>query len=725
MITELTDAPHEADVNKPTTGQTDEQLDVPAARAALVKQWEKRVISAHKFWKDKSFKRMEKCMHIAAEGGDKEWTDNEDNYVVPVLNKYINLAVSRLYARNPTAVPKRRRRRLFTLWDGDPATYQQALMAIQPPPALMSEVNPMTGEPITMDAATGMPWAPDPNAQALVQEVQEAQAYIKMVDGLADTLQILWDHYTSEQANGFKAQMKALVRRVKVCAVGYVKLLYQRELQRHPEIGAQIDDASQQLAVLEEGTRRLQEGDIDEDSAKTEELRLLMQKLQADEYVVAREGPIFDFPSATDILVDTNVKHFKTLTGANWIAHRFEMTPEEVEQIYKKKIKGNFKEYKPTDDKLDDDGDKICGIAKVYEIEHKKNCETFAICEGYPDFLREPGSPDVKLERFWTLFPLIFNEIEHQNRKLPSSEVWLLRHSQSEINRSREALREHRVAAKPKYATRKGRLGQPDKDALMYGAAHSVVELKSMTEGENIKNVLQPIEHAPIDPNVYSVTEHFSDIQRVSNTQEANFGGASKDGSATEASISEQSRTTSDSDITDDLDDFLTELAKAFAQLCLSELSKETVIDIVGPGAVWPDTPPSREQLVKDLWLEIKAGSSGRPNSAAELQKMERAMPFMLQLPGIPPKPIAEHYVDLLDMGFKLEDVYVEGLPSITAINAMMSKAATQPATGDPATDPTAQGPQGGNNAQKAQENEPQGQPAYPSGSEPPREVGA
>ncbi len=705
MFTEMTDAPNAGEAQPQTT---DDETEVPAARAALVKKWQKRIENARKFWRDKAFNRMDKCMQIAAEGGDEDWTKNEENYVVPILNRHINIAVAQLYARDPTATARRRRQRMFKLWDGDPQTYQAALMAVQPPPTLMQ--TPMG----SVDMATGAPWEPDPNAQALVQEVQEAQAHLKMMDGLAETMEILWDYYTAEQSNGFKAQMKALVRRAKVCGVGYVKLLFQRELSRHPEIGAQIDDASRQLAALEEGAQSMAEGDVEDDSAKAEEVRLLLQTLQAQEYLVAREGPVFDFPGATDIIIDPRVKHLKTLTGADWLAHEFEKTPEEVKQIYNVDIKKNYKEYNPSDDKLDEDGEKVSSIAKVYEIEYKRDGETFAICEGYPDFLREPGPPDLKLERFWSLFPLVFNEIEHKDRKIPPSDVWMLRHAQSEYNRSREALREHRIASRPKYATRKGSLGDTDRAALQSGAAHSIVELKALNANEDVNKVLQMIKAAPIDPNVYSVNEHFSDIQRVGNTQEANFGGTSK-GSATEASISEQSRTTTATDNIDDLDDLLTEIAKAFAQVCLAELSRETVEEIVGPGAIWPDTPMSREEVAKDLFLEIKAGSSGRPNAAAGLAKMERAFPFLLQLPGIPPKPLAERYFQLLDMGVRLDDVYLEGMPSITALNAMMAKSASQPATGDPQTNPADQGGKGGQNAPKPAENEPQGQPAFPS----------
>jgi hypothetical protein len=132
---------------------------------------------------------------------------------------------------------------------------------------------------------------------------------------------------------------------------------------------------------------------------------------------------------------------------------------------------------------------------------------------------------------------------------------------------------------------------------------------------------------------------------------------------------------------------------------------------------VWPDMPQSREEIAKDLVLTIKAGSSGRPNKAAKLANMERGMPTVVQLPGVDPTPIAEEFLQLLDID--TEKAIVGGLPSIVAMNAMASKPSPQPGTGDPNSDPGAQGDKGPQNAPAAAQNEPQSQPAYPAEAPP------
>ena len=132
------------------------------------------------------------------------------------------------------------------------------------------------------------------------------------------------------------------------------------------------------------------------------------------------------------------------------------------------------------------------------------------------------------------------------------------------------------------------------------------------------------------------------------------------------------------------------------------ELSRETVEEIAGVGAVWPEM--NREQIAKQTSLKVKAGSSGRPNKAAELANMERGMPYILQLPNMNPTPIAKRYLDLLEID--LEEAIVEGMPSITALNSQIGRMGNTQGAGGP-NDPNQQGDKGGQNNQKPSGNEP------------------
>jgi hypothetical protein len=135
----------------------------------------------------------------------------------------------------------------------------------------------------------------------------------------------------------------------------------------------------------------------------------------------------------------------------------------------------------------------------------------------------------------------------------------------------------------------------------------------------------------------------------------------------------------------------------------LEELNEQTVRTIAGPGAVWPKL--TRSEIAEELWLEVKGGSSGRPNIERDAAKFERVAPFIMQVPGISPRWLAERAIRLVDDDTDLDEAIADGVPSITAMNQR-----TQPNSA--AADPNLQGDQGGA-PWKAHMRRDQGQPGY------------
>ena len=199
-----------------------------------------------------------------------------------------------------------------------------------------------------------------------------------------------------------------------------------------------------------------------------------------------------------------------------------------------------------------EDSSEVC----IYEIHDERNKQCLVVAEGYPDFIVEPQEPSVKLERFWNLFPLVFNEVESEEEKFPPSDAWLMRHPQRDVNRARQGLREHRNANRPKYVTGAGSLEEEDKRKIAEFQAHAIIELAGLQPGEDIAKKLQKFDHTGIDPNQYQVEEHHKDILRSVGSSEAAMGGVSG-GTATENSIAESARSASAADNVDELDDFL------------------------------------------------------------------------------------------------------------------------------------------------------------------------
>jgi len=183
-------------------------------------------------------------------------------------------------------------------------------------------------------------------------------------------------------------------------------------------------------------------------------------------------------------------------------------------------------------------------------------------------------------------------------------------------------------------------------------------------------------------------------VQLVVGAQEATFGGLSN-ATATETSIAESSRMSAMGAQIDELDSFMSEITRASGQVLLTEMSTDQVKKIVGQGAVWPEL--TNEQVQEEIFLEIEAGSTGKPNQAAELRNIERMLPYLLQLPGIDPKWVAKEVLKRLDDKLDVDSAMAENVPSIVSMNAVKNAEAAMGQMSNVAN-PGMQGAQGGNN---------------------------
>jgi len=307
---------------------------------------------------------------------------------------------------------------------------------------------------------------------------------------------------------------------------------------------------------------------------------------------------------------------------------------------------------------------------------------------------------------------MTLNDIGHPTQLFPPSDVSLIKDPQREINRSREGLREHRIANRPKTAVGAGQLDEEDIAKLENHPANAVLELNALQPGQKIEDLLQPVKMPGIDPNLYDVGPAFQDIERVVGVQEANLGGTS-DSTATESSIAESSRQTQLASNVDDLNMVLSALAKTGGQIMFQEFHASTVQEIVGEGAIWPEL--SREEIAKEVSLEIEAGSTGKPNQAQEIANAEKLVPLILQIPGVNPEWVLKQVINRLGDDIDMTQAFSQGMPSIVALNAGIplmppandatagvpappgapGAAAAQPGAGGAPGDPSQQGGQG------------------------------
>lgn len=643
------------------------------AREALVKEWMERIKAAKKHWAPE-FKRMKANAEFAR---GKQWKNpdkDDDRYIANITLRHINQRVASIYAKNPRVQAERRPKLFYAAWDGTPEMMMAAANTLNPAPVMPGQMPPPTLDPDT--------------AMQVLKDYQDGRAKRTLYNRLGKTLEHVAQYSLDEPIPKFKTQAKQLVRRVETCGVGYIKLGYQRHMGQSPDIAAKIKDASDRLAQLEHLLMGVAEGEYGPESAQAAELKLNLAALQQAPEIVLREGMIFSFPKAWNIIPDTGTVQLKGFVGSRWIAEEYIFTTEQVERIYKVDVKQSYTAYSPEKPKESgqDAKEKFCCVYEVYDLVGQVK---FTLCDGWTDFIVEPGEPEIYLEQFHPYYVLSFNDVEDEDCIYPPAGVDLIRPMQVERNRAREGLRVHRQANRPAYMSPKDAFEEETKVKLGTHADHELIE-HQLGKDADMSKLIQPKPTVPIDEALYSTQHLDQDALLVTGSQSATLGPTSG-ATATEVGVAETNRGTDLSSNTDDLDEFLTDVMRGVGQILLLNMSEETVKKIAGDGAVWPTF--NRQAVAEELCLQIKAGSSGRPNKQARLTAIEKTIPFVMQTPGFKPRKVAELLLDQIDETLEVEDFFEEGAPSIAAMNNV--KEATQGYSPTPA----AQGPQGAMNA--------------------------
>lgn len=679
----LSEDPQAMPMEKQPTDQP-EYIPTPSEEAYIT-GWISKITKAEAKHKD-AFEQMESDQAFAA---SKQWPGQDKNdprYTVNIIQQVIRQRVASLYAKNPTVTAKKSPKMDFKIWDGKQQTLAMALQ------------NPA-----------------DPMNMMLLQDIQQGKVQRDKMDRICRTLEIAVRNELGQQFPNFKRMMKIMVRRTDTCGVGYLKLDFQRQKTPRPEIEVRINDCTEQLSRLEMLQTQASREDFDENSAKYEEMKNTLKALQENKWMVVREGFVTSFPRSTSIIIDPACTQLEGFLGANWIAEKFWLDNDDVERIYKVKLNASTQssgsEVAEAGNKAKKKDKKDTkGMNAVYEIYNKENGTKFTIVRGHKCYLRAPEAPIVCLERFFPYFALTFNDCENELSIFPPSTVFLLRDVQKERNRSKEALRQHRIAKQPKYAGSAAAVPAADREKIATAAPHYIQWMEALQPGQKPTDLFGEIVTAPIDPNVYETSSLREDIEMCVGMAGANMSSPSGV-TATESSITQDARQSDIGSNVDDLDDFLSAVFAEIGNMYFLEVSAQTIQKIVGPGAVWPEF--SAEEVMNDIYLEVEAGSSGRPNKAVEVSSMMQLVPLIVQIPGIPVKWLAERLIKLMDENIDLSDAYIEGLPSIAAMNAMAG------ATGGPTGIAGAQSAQGGNNPHAQGPSGGQAVPNAPQGTAP------
>lgn len=681
-----------------------------------------KIIKADKAHHDKAFKRMKRDMFVAMWGRDETWS--EQNYKANMAGRHVKQKTATLYAKNPKATARRVDRLDFAIWDEDPQSIMLAMQTVQMGAQLEQQhmaaqqaaVQGIAADPVGAAVMMGhnggpplelQPFQPPQevlDAQALLEDFQQGMLQRKQIAKVGKTLEVLFGNALREQKPvDFKTGAKQLVRRTCTTGVGYVELAFQREYGPRAGITEQLADAKARLDHLTRLSKDVASGEIEPADAEMAELEASMAALQQEPEIIIREGLVFDFPRSTKVIPDRLCKTLVGFIGARHLTIEYEFTPDEIREFFEIDDVKDFTTFTPegkaygeiAGDYFDESGDALStkqkgGLIRAWKHFDKPSGLVYYVAEGCDRFLRKPAPPDVFVEDFWPVYALTFNEVESEDELFPPSDVHLLLDMQRELNRSRQSKREHREARRPRWVFPNGAVEEPDIDRIMKAKPFDAIGL-NLDPAADLSKIFQNFPVPGVDPNLYDTNETSEDANLVVGAQQAQMGGTSNS-SATESAIAANSTGTADGSSIDDLDGFMTVLARAAGQIFLREMSEEQVKKIVGPGAVWPHM--SLADIAGELYLETEMGSMGKPNQAIEVKNWKEMLPLLIQLGSIKPMWLARETLRRLDDRMDLTDAVAEGIPSIASMNQN-----SQPEAAGAVNDPKAQGPKGANNA--------------------------
>lgn len=680
---------------------TVQQPEDPAtqSRKALVKEIQDRVRDGRTFW-DRVFKQMRKDMAFAC--GD-QWPELinkalDDKYKVNFVLRQLNNDVAGIYAKNPEVSCEKRQRLEYTVWDGNPKTLQaaqQAVAAAAQAQQQNAEVFQAAQEHLQAAQAAGQ--QPDPasvqilqqfsapkEAQAIVADFQAGEQRKALLNKIAATAELLAQKILDDQSPEFENQMKDLLIREKTCGVAYVSIKFRRVMESTPSTSANTSNFVTQFQAIKAKQAELeQDPGYDPSGPVAEELRLMVaslaQSLQAGDQQIQEESIVLDFKPSTSVIVDPKCRCLVEFVGADWVAEEFLMSPEQIQAQWNVNVKGTTaKQYiggepstaavalvtkaggrrsKSVTQTASTWGDK--SLACVWIVQDKTTQMKYVVCDGYDDFLEEPSKPWPEVSSFWTIGALKFRRVEVEENKpvegvtiYGQSDVSLLRPMQEEMNRSQEALRQHRKANRPRHICGKDTFDKNDRLALASADQHDVVPLNNVPPGGDCSKVLWPVPTIPITPELYQTATVMQQAMLATGTQQAQIGQQGPDEKATGQAIAAQSHATAASSDVDALDKFLSWMVGIIGEMALQEMQESTVKSYVGQGAVWPQGIEARQMALNHLYLKIEAASTGRPNQAQAISNfnaMSQTLIESIRMLGLDPAPVIKYQAKLLD----------------------------------------------------------------------------
>jgi hypothetical protein len=472
------------------------------------------------------------------------------------------------------------------------------------------------------------------NPEIAVTPTEAAGATVPWVPGFCRTLQSVLGRVFVQDAR-LKKRAKAAILAAMTTGIGWAKVSWQKDIRSDPVIENRIADTQDNIQRIRFLIDEIDEGDDSrcEMEAKQAELEQQLSALRQQAEVSAASGIVIDRILTEDVfLLDDTLYSFDQIEQAEAVAHRVWMTVEQYEETFGRDAPKTANRYGR--DKREDSRGFVGGdeaeavtLVAVFEVWDRISNSVYTLCAGSDEWARDPYVPQVLGKRFFPFFALAFNPVD--GRVEPISDAELLVELQDEYNTTRTNFAEHRKENLPVRIYRKsGDLTDNDIQSLANRSANQWVGIEG-DPSQPIEKDVAILQNPPVDPATYDVGPILRDAEMVLGAGDASKGFISKAKTATEAEIMAQGLQSRVAERQDVVEDWIGEMAKFSAELCLQELSPQEAKRIAGEDAVWPQL--NREQVFDLVNVDIRAGSAGRPNKAKEREQWGQMLPQIQQ----------------------------------------------------------------------------------------------
>ena len=467
--------------------------------------------------------------------------------------------------------------------------------------------------------------------QAYDKRNRDAKAY-------AETLEIVCSRLWRD-AN-LKRRGRQLTRSALSVGIGWLKASWQERTAPSATTVQQINDLQREIARLK-GLQASQEDSSGDDlEASLAEQQRLLDAIQSQSQPVIARGYCMDVVSPEDLQVAPGPAIADYL-DADWIAHITMIPTQDAigEHGLSKEEIGKADKFRPrkpvmikaetaaNDNTIsaDDASQYVSGNSAggsegdaefVMRVEFW-DATSGTVLTGIKGVCRwvKPAWQPKATERFYPFFGFPLSEVDGQRH--PQSLVSRSAKLADEYNRIGTAEREHRKRCMPQIVFDKGAVSPTDATAMSGGVSGEMVGVDLNAQNKMLSEVMWQKPYPPMDQALYDRTRINYEIDAIWGVQEALSGSIQTEKTATEAEIQQTGFNARNGGRRDILETMLGELAQYTAEVARANVTLEDAQAIAGPDAFWPQYEGA-EDLRSFLNVDIRAGTSGKPNTSAE-----------------------------------------------------------------------------------------------------------